>query len=76
MINITVQNVQLSAGVEGFDLVICGHYHTPIVQPIGGGTLVVLGDWMRCDSYAVLENGAIALKQWHTAMVKSDHSRG
>ena len=61
---------------EGFDLVICGHYHTPIVQPIGGGTLVVLGDWMRCDSYAVLENGAIALKQWHTAIVKSDHSRG
>lgn len=53
---------------EGFDLVICGHYHTPKVQPIAGGTLIILGDWMRYDTYAVLENGTIALKQWHTAI--------
>ncbi len=52
---------------EGFDIVICGHYHALVVQPIHGGTMVVLGDWMRYDSYAVLENGDIALKQWHTA---------
>ena len=52
---------------EGFDFVICGHYHALIVEPIDGGTLVVLGDWMRYDAYAVLEHGEIALKHWHTA---------
>ena len=58
---------------EGFDLVICGHYHTPRVQPIGDGALIILGDWMRYDSYAVLENGDIALKHWHTAVEKVIH---
>ena len=55
---------------EGFDFVICGHYHALRVEPMGGGTLVVLGDWLRYDAYAVLENGEIALKQWHTAPEK------
>ena len=55
---------------EGFDFLICGHYHALIVEPMDGGTLVVLGDWMRYDAYAVLENGEIALKQWHTAPEK------
>ena len=55
---------------EGFDFVICGHYHALRVEPMDGGTLVVLGDWLRYDAYAVLENGEIALKQWHTAPEK------
>ena len=54
---------------RGFDIVICGHYHRLINEPIESGTLVVLGDWMKYDSYAVLENGNISLKQWHTAPV-------
>lgn len=55
---------------EGFDFVICGHYHALRVESIGSGTLVVLGDWMRYDAYAVLENGEIALKHWRTAPEK------
>jgi UDP-2,3-diacylglucosamine hydrolase len=51
----------------GFDIVICGHYHHLKKIPIQNGTLIVLGDWMRYDSYAVLENGNITLHQWKTA---------
>jgi len=29
-----------------------------------------LGDWLRYDAYAVLENGEIVLKHWHTAPEK------
>jgi UDP-2,3-diacylglucosamine hydrolase len=52
---------------SGFDLVVCGHYHHLKKVCIQDGTLVVLGDWMRYDSYAVLENGDITLHQWKTA---------
>lgn len=65
---------------EGCDIVICGHYHYLVVEPMDNGTIVILGDWMKYDSYAVLENGKISLKHWHTAPVKpledmaGDHS--
>jgi UDP-2,3-diacylglucosamine hydrolase len=52
---------------SGFDLIICGHYHHLKKTAIQNATLVILGDWMRYDSYAVLENGDITLHQWHTA---------
>jgi len=55
---------------RGFDIVICGHYHYLVVEPIDNGTIVILGDWMKYDSYAVLENGDISLKHWHTAPQK------
>ncbi|MCZ6635791.1 MAG: UDP-2,3-diacylglucosamine diphosphatase [bacterium] len=48
----------------GVDIVICGHYHRALVEQVGDGILVVLGDWIRRDTYAVLENGGIALKEW------------
>lgn len=51
----------------GVDIVISGHYHHLKKIPIQNGTLIVLGDWMRYDSYAILENGTITLHQWHTA---------
>lgn len=61
-----------AAGAEkiintGIDIVICGHYHHLKYLTIQNGTLTVLGDWMRYDSYAVLENGNITIHQWHTA---------
>ena len=52
---------------DGFDIVICGHYHHLRKVAIQKGTLVILGDWMRYDSYAVLENGNISIHQWKTA---------
>jgi UDP-2,3-diacylglucosamine hydrolase len=52
---------------EGVDIVISGHYHHLKKVAIQKGTLVILGDWMRYDSYAVLENGNISIHQWKTA---------
>lgn len=49
---------------EGVDIVLCGHYHRPLLKTLDGGTLVVLGDWVSADVYAVLENGKIELKKW------------
>ena len=49
---------------EGHEYVICGHYHRAVVEDIAGGKLVVLGDWVAEDTYAVLENGHIELKRW------------
>jgi UDP-2,3-diacylglucosamine hydrolase len=51
----------------GIDIVVCGHYHHLKKVTVQEGELVILGDWMRYDSYAVLENGDITLHQWHTA---------
>ena len=48
----------------GFDVVVCGHYHQPICEHVGDGTLVVLGDWLTEDTYAVLENGRIGIRRW------------
>ncbi len=49
---------------QGIDIVLCGHYHRPLRQPLDTGALIILGDWISNDTYAVLENGAIELKKW------------
>ena len=49
---------------KGADIVICGHYHPPRHEPLGSGTLIVLGDWINDDSYAILENGVLKLETW------------
>jgi len=49
---------------EGFDAVVCGHYHRPLCERVDGGTLVILGDWVKEDTYAVLENGTFEVRRW------------
>jgi UDP-2,3-diacylglucosamine hydrolase len=49
---------------EGCQYVICGHYHRVCMEDIGDGKLIVLGDWVYDDTYAVMENGEIELKRW------------
>ena len=49
---------------EGFDVVVCGHYHRPFCERGGGGTLVILGDWVREDTYGVLEGGGFEVRRW------------
>jgi UDP-2,3-diacylglucosamine hydrolase len=48
---------------QGFDAVIFGHVHRPVhrTEP---KTLIVLGDWMKHFSYAVLEDGKFELRTW------------
>lgn len=49
---------------EGQDIVVCGHYHTAVDLEIYDGRLIVLGNWLRSDTYAVMENGDIRLMRW------------
>lgn len=48
----------------GHDYVVCGHYHREYIESVGNGKLVVLGDWVRYDTYGVMVNGEIELKRW------------
>jgi UDP-2,3-diacylglucosamine hydrolase len=48
----------------GSDIVVSGHYHKGIVMDIFDGRLVVLGNWVRSDTYGVMENGQIELMRW------------
>jgi UDP-2,3-diacylglucosamine hydrolase len=49
---------------SGFDVVVMGHRHIPLLTPIESGVYVNLGDWITHNTYAVAENGAIELKKW------------
>jgi len=49
---------------NGFDYVICGHYHRNRVETIGDGKLILLGDWVQHDGYAVMIDGEIEIKSW------------
>ena len=49
---------------EGFDLVIMGHRHEPILKGIGNGLYINLGDWITHNTYARMENGKVDLKTW------------
>ena len=53
----------------GADVVICGHYHYVLQEPLDNGQLIVLGDWVSQDTYAVLEDGVIELKKWKGSLV-------
>ncbi len=50
---------------EGYDYIIMGHNHKAIIQPIGNGYYVNLGDWMKLFTYAVFDGKTLRLKQWH-----------
>jgi UDP-2,3-diacylglucosamine hydrolase len=46
---------------EGYDSVVIGHFHVPLLHHENGKTLITLGDWSRESSYAVLEDGVFTL---------------
>ncbi len=49
---------------SGVDIVVMGHTHTPLLQPIGGGTFVNLGDWITHHTYGELSGGTMKLNTW------------
>lgn len=51
---------------NGYDAVIYGHCHVPLVEQRPGGTLILLGDWITRYTYITLENGSFSLKTWHS----------
>jgi UDP-2,3-diacylglucosamine hydrolase len=49
---------------ESYDAVIYGHSHVPLIESREKGKLILLGDWIKHDSYVVLENGSFSLHFW------------
>lgn len=53
------------AKLEGnFDAVIYGHSHVPLIEKRPKGELILLGDWIRHNSYVILENGVFTIYTW------------
>lgn len=52
---------------QGFDTVIYGHSHVPLVENREKGTVVLLGDWIHHSTYVILENGIFTLLEWHSS---------
>ena len=49
---------------DGYDYVIMGHNHSPVIRNIGKGLYVNLGDWISENTYAVFDGTALKLKTW------------
>ena len=49
---------------EGFDAVVYGHAHVPLIEERPEGTLVLLGDWIKHNTYIFLENGKFTINSW------------
>lgn len=49
---------------SGFDFVIMGHIHQPILEKLDKGYYVNVGDWMKNFSYGVMEKGELRLERF------------
>ncbi len=49
---------------NGFDSVVYGHSHIPLVENRLHGTLILLGDWIQHDTFVILENGEFNIHTW------------
>jgi UDP-2,3-diacylglucosamine hydrolase len=49
---------------EGYDGVLIGHFHHAYERRENGREFLVLGDWIEHFTYAELEGGKLALRQW------------
>lgn len=50
---------------KGFDYVIVGHSHRPVLENIDHHVFLNLGDWIKNFSYGMLEDGELTLKFWN-----------
>lgn len=49
---------------EGYDAVITGHFHTPLLEKSGTRALLSLGDWITHFSYGEWKDGELSLKTY------------
>ncbi len=49
---------------EGFDYVLFGHLHSPMLQKYGEKIYMNLGDWITHFTYAVFDDNDLQLKTW------------
>jgi len=57
---------------EGYDAVVYGHSHVQLSEERSRGTLLLLGDWIKHNTYVILENGTFTLNSWSTGMEKEN----
>jgi UDP-2,3-diacylglucosamine hydrolase len=50
---------------EGYDAVLIGHIHYPIIKQLNAGIYLNTGDFYNHFSYGKLENGRITLEKYH-----------
>ena len=51
---------------QGYDYVILGHSHEPLLKKIDGKVLINLGDWIKHFSYGMISNGTLSLNFWNS----------
>ncbi len=48
------------------DYIMMGHHHVALDEPVGSHCrLIILGEWFRRNTYAVMDNGELLLCSWH-----------
>ena len=50
---------------DGYDTVLYGHCHVPLMEKRDNGTMILLGDWITHSTYVILENGTFTLHEWN-----------
>jgi len=50
---------------EGFDAVVFGHVHVPMYERYGDRIFLIVGDWMKHYTYAMLRDGQFELRHWN-----------
>lgn len=48
----------------GVDYVISGHYHQVINEPVGTGSLVILGEWITQPTFGCFDGKNLSVKSW------------
>jgi len=61
-----IQNIAKTHYENGFDFMVCGHYHLGEMFDINEGKLAILGDWFYRPSYAVFDGTDLKLHLWET----------
>jgi UDP-2,3-diacylglucosamine pyrophosphatase LpxH len=49
---------------EGYDVAVVGHVHKQMMWKSGGGTAVVVGDWMKHRSVVELTKDGVRTLSW------------
>ena len=59
-----IQDIAKSYFDNGFDYMICGHYHLGEIFSINNGKLAILGDWFFKPTYAVFDGTDLNIHKW------------
>jgi UDP-2,3-diacylglucosamine hydrolase len=55
---------EIKAG-EGYNFIVMGHRHKPVMEKFGKGSYINLGDWFKSFSYGIYQDGNFSLKKFY-----------